>query len=102
MFLSRRYLSRLPWFCGSDPSDFLSTPLILELEFEPRPVLFCDGARFTVFDVLSETVGVEIHGSEPSRLMWMRFDPTRLAANGSADCTMLTDGNVVCGRLRKK
>lgn len=100
-FISRRLASRLPWLCGEADVLFLQTPLIPNLEFEPRSALFCDGAQFTIYDVLSETVGVEVYGGEPSRIVWLHFDPVRLAINGSAECRMILDG-VVAGRLKRR
>jgi len=101
MFMSRRFVSRLPWLCGNESAVFLQTPLIPDLEFEPRHAIFCNGSQFTIFDVLTETVGVEVHGGEPSRIIWLHFDSARLASSGSAECRMISDG-VVAGRLKKK
>ena len=99
MFLTRRFVSRLPWICGEP--DFLQVPLIPDYSFEPYATFFHDGAQFNVFDVLSETVGVEVHGSEPSKVMWLRFNPSRLVAFGSAECCAISDG-LVYGRLVAK
>ena len=101
MFLTRRFVSRLPWMSGDPSSDFLRSPLIPDFDFEPRAAALRDGSLFTVFDVLSETVGIEMHSAGTSRILWLRFDPSQLVACGSADCHSLADG-LLCGRLVAK
>ena len=101
MFLTRRFVSRLPWLCGESSSEFLRAPLIPDFDFELHAAALRDGSLFTVFDVLSETVGIEMHSAGTSRIMWLRFDPSQLVGCGSADCHSLVDG-ILCGRLVAK